>query len=401
MIEKPFYEVSAREGMPKWEAANQREFSLYHRKNEVRSEFLRDYTRVLHCSAFRRLKHKTQVFFSPQNDHICTRIEHVLHVESISVTIACALGLNEELTKAIAISHDLGHPPFGHKGERALDALMRRDVGERFWHEKNGLFFVDRIELLEDENRNKKNLDLTYAVRDGIISHCGESDDHGVKPREEAVDLNQCLAPNQYAPFTYEACVVKLADKISYLGRDIEDARILGILNTKQIEELEEMVRPYLGANSNNTVIINHLINDLCENSSPEEGIRFSDRTNEMVRLIKQFNNTNIYNTSRVKRADKYFDLVLSEIYEVLASCFDGENTVERLERLKNVHGYLAEKFLDWLRPYCNRMGTLRHKNVPVYDLCERGDYCRAVIHFISGMTDKYAMDTYNSIISF
>ena len=114
MIEKRFCEVSASQGNPKWEQANQREISLYQRKNEVRSEFLRDYTRVLHCSAFRRLKHKTQVFFSPQNDHICTRIEHVLHVESISATIAGALGLNEELTKAIAISHDLGHPPFGH-----------------------------------------------------------------------------------------------------------------------------------------------------------------------------------------------------------------------------------------------------------------------------------------------
>lgn len=401
MIEKRFCEVSASPGNPKWEQANQREISLYRRKNEVRSEFLRDYTRVLHCSAFRRLKHKTQVFFSPQNDHICTRIEHVLHVESISVTIAGALGLNEELTKAIAISHDLGHPPFGHKGERALDVLMQRDVGERFWHEKNGLFFVDRIELLEDENRNKKNLDLTYAVRDGIISHCGESDDHAVLPREEAVDLSLCTKPNEFAPFTYEACVVKMADKISYLGRDIEDARILGVLSKKQIEELEEILHPYLGANSNNTVIINHLINDLCENSSPEEGIRFSDRTNELIRLIKQFNNTNIYQTPRVKRADKYFALVLSEIYEVLASCFEGENTVERLEKLKSVHPYPVEKFLDWLTAYGMRMGTLHHKNVPVYDLCDRKEYCRAVIHFISGMTDKYAMDTYNSIISF
>ena len=180
MTDKKFYDFAVRPQNQKWDDANKRENPLYTRKNEVRSEFLRDYTRVLHSSAFRRLKHKTQVFFSPQNDHVCTRIEHVLHVESIAVTIACALGLNEELTKAIAISHDLGHPPFGHKGERALDAMMKRDVGERFWHERNGLFFVDRIELLEDENRNKKNLDLTYAVRDGIISHCGESDDRGV-----------------------------------------------------------------------------------------------------------------------------------------------------------------------------------------------------------------------------
>jgi dGTPase len=238
-------------------------------------------------------------------------------------------------------------------------------------------------------------------VRDGIISHCGESDDRGVKPRDEAIDLYSYDAPNKYAPFTYEACVVKLADKISYLGRDIEDARILGVLSGAQIEELEKILRPYLGSNSNNTVIINYLISDLCKNSTPDDGIRFSAETNELVRLIKYFNNDNIYQTPRVKRADNYFDLVLSQIYEVLRECYDGENTMERLERLERVHPDLARKFLDWIVPYGNRMGTLRHKNATVYDLCDEKDYCRAVIHYISGMTDKYAIDTYNNLISF
>ena len=401
MTEKRFSAYATKEGSPKWEQANRREIPLYQRENDARSEFLRDYTRILHCSGFRRLKHKTQVFFSPQNDHVCTRIEHVLHVESISVSIACALGLNEELTKAIAIAHDLGHPPFGHKGERVLDSLLQRDVGERFWHEKNGLFFVDRIDLLEDENCNKRNLNLTYAVRDGIVSHCGESDDHGILPRDQAIDLSLCDAPNRYPPFTFEACVVKLADKISYLGRDIEDARILGILSPQQTSTLEELIAPYLGHNSNNTVIINHLINDLCQNSDPQVGIRFSDKTNELVGILKKFNYENIYNTPRVKLADKYFDLVLREIYELLVSCFDGDYTVERLQSMQRVHPDLIRKFLDWLGSYAFRMGALHHKNVPIYDLTDRKDYVRAVVGYLSGMTDKYAMDTYNNIISF
>ena len=283
MTEKLFRDHAIFPGNPKWEASIQRENGLYRRANDVRSDFLRDYTRILHCSAFRRLKHKTQVFFSPQNDHVCTRIEHVLHVESIALTIAGALGLNTDLTAAIAISHDLGHSPFGHKGERALDALMQRDVGERFWHEKNGLLFVDRIELLEDENRVKNNLSLTYAVRDGIISHCGESGKSGSVPRDEAIDLSLYQKKDQFAPFTYEACVVRLSDKISYLGRDIEDARILGILSPEASSELDGVIRRCVGKDSNNTVIINHLISDLCANSDPDSGIRFSSETNELL----------------------------------------------------------------------------------------------------------------------
>lgn len=111
---------------------------MYDRTNDIWSEFERDYTRIIHSNSYRRLKHKTQVFFSPENDHICTRIEHVTHVESISYSIANYLELNTELTKAIAVSHDLGHSPFGHSGEKILSELSKRDLGIPFWHEKNG-----------------------------------------------------------------------------------------------------------------------------------------------------------------------------------------------------------------------------------------------------------------------
>ena len=144
-----FKEYATNENSPKWENAIKREKEIYARKNDIRSPFERDYTRTIHCNAYRRLKHKTQVFFSPGNDHICTRIEHVIHVESVSYTIAKCLGLNAELTRAIATAHDLGHSPFGHEGERILSEISKRDIGETFWHEKNGVELVDKIELLE------------------------------------------------------------------------------------------------------------------------------------------------------------------------------------------------------------------------------------------------------------
>ena len=193
-----FEAVAANEQNPRYSEMVARRRELYARADDLRDPFLRDYTRVLHSTAFRRLKHKTQVFFSPQSDHICTRIEHTLHVESIGDTIAHSLGLNRELTRAIAISHDLGHSPFGHKGERALSAIARAELKEEFFHEKNGLFFVENIELLEDENRQKQNLNLTYAVRDGIVSHCGERDQNHLKPREEAVDLPVTIVPTAF-----------------------------------------------------------------------------------------------------------------------------------------------------------------------------------------------------------
>ena len=201
---KKFEKVAANENNPKWENMIKRESEIYKRQNDMRSDFERDYTRIIHCNAYRRLKHKTQVFFSPENDHICTRIEHVMHVESVSYTIAKCLGLNTELTKAIASGHDLGHSPFGHEGEYILSEIAQKEYGENFWHEKNGLDYIDNIELLEDYNKNKQNLNLTYAVRDGIISHCGEIDENGLKPREETIDLEQYINKNQNSPYTWE-----------------------------------------------------------------------------------------------------------------------------------------------------------------------------------------------------
>ena len=233
--------VAATENNSKWNNIIKRENLLYSRGNDIRSEFERDYTRIIHSLAFRRMKHKTQVFFSPINDHVCTRMEHVILVESISDTIANYLGLNAKLTKAIAIAHDIGHSPFGHQGEEVLSVISKRDIGKRFWHERNGMEMVDKIILLEDDKQNLQNLNLTYGVKDGIVSHCGEIDENSLKPRDEYINLYDYNFSNQFKPYTWEACVVKIADKIAYLGRDIQDAITTGILDG-HLKELREVM---------------------------------------------------------------------------------------------------------------------------------------------------------------
>ena len=402
-MEKKFEKVSANPNNSKWNLMIKRENTLYKRPNDMRTEFERDYTRIIHSNAFRRLKHKTQVFFSPKSDHICTRAEHVNHVESISYTIAKSLGLNTELTKAIAMAHDLGHSPFGHRGEAILSEICIRDLGYTFWHEKNGLNLVDNIELLEDNNLIKQNLNLTYAVRDGIISHCGEIDENMLKPREEYIDLNDYSRPNEYAPYTWEGCVVKLADKISYIGRDIEDAIAFNILSKNQINELNQLISDVKKEKVNNTVIINDLIIDVCKNSTPENGLCFSEECFKMLNTIKKFNYENIYKSNRVKKSIKYFELILNEIYDTLKSAYNGINTLESLEKMKLYYPNLITNFIDWINNYWDL--NMRKDNIinnkVIYNIENEKDYYRAIIDYISGMTDNYAMKSYEEIISF
>lgn len=394
-----FKDYIADENNPKWENMIRREKEIYKREKDARSEFERDYTRILHCTAYRRLKHKTQVFYSPENDHICTRIEHVMHVESVSYTIAKYLGLNTELTKAIAIAHDLGHSPFGHEGEKILSEISQREFNEPFWHEKNGLDYVDKIELLEDFNKNDQNLNLTYAVRDGIISHCGEIDENSLKPREEYIDLKKDYTkPNQYSPYTWEACVVKIADKISYLGRDIEDAITLGILD-KKLEELYKILQSEQVIN--NTVIINYLINDLCENSTIDRGLCFSEKTFELINKIKSFNYNNIYKATKISASTRYFNILLNEIYYTLKSAYNGNKTLEKIEKMKQIHPEVFTRFKDWLSDYWTYKRKENKHNEALFDIENEKDYCKAIIYYISGMTDNFAIEVYNKLIRF
>ena len=390
---KKFEKYAANENNPNWDKIISRQSPLYNRNNFMRSEFERDYTRIIHSTAYRRLKHKTQVFFSPENDHICTRIEHVTHVESISYTIAKYLGLNTELTKAIAVAHDVGHSPFGHEGEKILSEISNRDLGISFWHEKNGLELVDNIELLEDTERFKQNLDLTYAVRDGIISHCGEIDENCLKPRKEFIDLNDYKFPNQYAPYTWEGCVVKISDKISYLCRDIEDAITLKIF--KDIPGEEDII--------NNTNLINNLIYDLCENSSPEKGLCLSENALNLMNRIKAFNYKYIYASDRIKPSTRYFRVVINEIYNLLKSMYDGQNTLNKLNDVSDIYPNLCKGFINFITDYYDfdNRENLRLKNKVLFSIDNEKDFYKAIIYYISGMTDNFAIEIYNEIIHF
>ena len=390
---KKFEKYAANENNPNWDKIISRQFPLYNRNNFMRSEFERDYTRIIHSTAYRRLKHKTQVFFSPENDHTCTRIEHVTHVESISYTIAKNLGLNTELTKAIAVAHDVGHSPFGHEGEKILSEISNRDLGISFWHEKNGLELVDNIELLEDTERFKQNLDLTYAVRDGIISHCGEIDENCLKPRKEFIDLNDYKFPNQYAPYTWEGCVVKISDKISYLCRDIEDAITLKIF--KDIPGEEDII--------NNTNLINNLIYDLCENSSPEKGLCLSENALNLMNRIKAFNYKYIYASNRIKPSTRYFRVVINEIYNLLKSMYDGQNTLNKLNDVSDIYPNLCKGFINFINDYYDfdNRENLRLKNKVLFSIDNEKDFYKAIIYYISGMTDNFAIEIYNEIIHF
>lgn len=400
---KKFEEIATNEKNAKWENSIKRSKSLYHHAygiSTMRTDFDRDYTRIINSNAYKRLKHKTQVFFAPKNDHICTRLEHVNLVESISYTIANFLGLNVELTKAIAVSHDLGHSPFGHQGEKILSAISEREYGEKFWHEKNGVHFVDDIELLMDNENKKRNLDLTYAVRDGIISHCGEIDDETLKPREEYFDLKYYTEPNQYSPYTWEGCVVKIADKISYIGRDIEDAMTMKLLTDSDISEIDHFIKKIT---INNTNIINYLIVNLCKNSSPEKGLKFTKEAMEIVKKIKDFNYEKIYYNEKIMPTIRYFKVVMNEIFYCLKNEFAGKNTIYNLKKMGRYYPNLSTEFVDWLSHYAKTEERVdsEYNNRIVYNLENSEDYSRAIIDYISGMTDQYIVQVYNEIVSF
>lgn len=410
VLEKQLFAQEASfEGNPKWEIHTKREKALYNRPSDIRSPYERDYTRILHCLAYRRLKHKTQVFYNIDNDHICTRMEHVQHVESVSCTIAKFLGLNTDLTRAIAMGHDLGHAPFGHQGENELTSLRKENDLDKFWHERNSLRVIDKLELLENSSREFDNLCLTYSVRDGIISHCGEVDQNGIRPRREAIDLDTFNSPGQYQPYTWEGCVVKISDKIAYLGRDIEDAIRLHFIGFPQLHKLAKISKKYGESTINTTVIIHNFIMSICENSSIDNGIRLSDKYNEMLNEIKRFNYENIYKNERFIVYHEYVNSILRAIYNALIRSYKGAETLGELAKLGKVYPNLVSDFSDFLCKYVDTelLGSKlksykRYTNDKIYGALETKQiYAQAIIDYISGMTDRYAIEIYNELLKY
>ncbi len=230
---------------------------------DLRTIFQRDRDRIIHSKAFRRLKHKTQVFIAPEGDHYRTRLTHTLEVAQIGRTVARALRLNEDLTEAIALGHDLGHTPFGHAGEYALDEIC--SLG--FNHYNQSIRVVEKL-----ENKGK-GLNLSWEVRDGILNH-----------------------PTKGSPNTLEGQIIRLSDKIAYINHDIDDAIRGKILNEK---DLPITYTDVLGKTSKER--INNMIHDIVKNSLNQDRIMMSSQMEKAMKELRDFMFTNVYIGSKAK----------------------------------------------------------------------------------------------------
>ncbi|MGN1163781.1 MAG: deoxyguanosinetriphosphate triphosphohydrolase family protein [Candidatus Ornithospirochaeta sp.] len=344
------------------------------REEDIRGAYYRDTTAIIHSSPFRRLKHKTQVFYAPSNDHICTRMEHVLHVASIASTICRPLGLDTELAWAIGMGHDLGHTPFGHTGERIISSLSEKRGLPPFEHEVNSLRAVDFL------SNNGNGLNLTYAVRDGIVCHNGESLKKRICPTFEKRDLDKITERRGLIPATFEGVVVRFSDSIAYLGRDFEDASRLGIVDNSN---LPQIVKDRLG--TTNSQIITSLVNDLIKGADPETGIGFSDYVFEAVEAFSAFNYEHIYRSEILEGYTRYFTRLLDLIVDYLEDLYSSFGLEEK--------GYLDERNML-------AAGFFSHikEMYPVY-MEKEGSDRRMIMDYVAGMTDNFSLDCANEIL--
>lgn len=254
-------------------------------EDDLRTAFQRDRDRIVHAKAFRRLMHKTQVFLAPESDHYRTRLTHTLEVAQIARTIARALRVNEDLTEAIALAHDLGHPPFGHAGEAALDAAMAPWGG--FRHHRQSLRVVDRLEQRRRADGSiVAGLNLTWEVRVGIGAHSkglGDLQAAGVEPA---------------VPATLEGQIVRLADRVAYLHHDADDAILAGLIEEAEVPRDATVV---LGETRGRWLDV--IVRDIVAASSEGAAIDVSDRVREALNTLKDFLTQRVY-LSREATAD-------------------------------------------------------------------------------------------------
>lgn len=255
--------------------------------DEYRTEFQRDRDRIIHCKSFRRLSHKTQVFLAPEGDHYRTRLTHTLEVSQISRSIARALALNEDLTEAIALGHDLGHTPFGHTGESALDAALQslhevdESVPAGYRHNVQSLRIVDHLEY------EGKGLNLTDEVRDGIIGHTGDT-----------------------VPRSLEGQIVRIADRIAYVNHDIDDALRAGVLKEG---ELPVHALSVLGSHSG--ARITAMVNDMIETSHHAHEIGMSQVVWDAMMELRAFLFENVYFSARAKSEEPKAYAVVQSLF--------------------------------------------------------------------------------------
>ncbi|MGH2916626.1 MAG: deoxyguanosinetriphosphate triphosphohydrolase [Solirubrobacteraceae bacterium] len=275
----------------------------------LRTPFQRDRDRIVHCKAFRRLKHKTQVFVAPTGDHYRTRLTHTLEVSQISRTVARALALNEDLCEAIGLGHDLGHPPFGHVGEEALDRCLRERFDTGFAHWEHSLRVV---EVLEREGRG---LNLTEQVRDGIRGHSG-----GARP-----------------PVTLEGAIVRLMDRVAYINHDIDDAVRAGVLSARELPAGPIEILGDTGPRR-----IDTLVHDLVERSAADGEIVQGEAVGEAMSQLRAFMFERVYLGPVATREHVKIATVIAALFEHLcehpeeipASIPDGELSVRVTDHL-------------------------------------------------------------------
>ena len=246
---------------------------------EIRTCYQRDVDRITHSKSFRRLKHKTQVFLQPEGDHYRTRLTHTLEVARIARTVARGLRLNEDLTEAIALGHDLGHTPFGHAGERALNELLE-DIGG-YKHNEQSLRLVEKVE------RDGQGINLTYEVKNGILRHTGEE-----------------------LPDTPEGCIVRIADRIAYVNHDLDDAMRAGVLREPGIPS--EIICAFGAENSDR---INTLILDLIKESERCGEITFSPHVSFVFSTFRDFMYKTVYKNMAVKGEERKILGILKGIF--------------------------------------------------------------------------------------
>ncbi len=248
----------------------------------LRTPFQRDRDRIVHTKAFRRLKHKTQVFVAPEGDHYRTRLTHTLEVTQVSRTVARALRLNEDLTEAIGLAHDLGHPPFGHIGEAALDACLTERFGRRFKHHEHSLRVVERLE------RDGEGLNLTSPVRDGILGHSGR-------------------AP---MPATLEGRIVRLLDRVAYINHDIDDALRAGVLDEADLPREPIAVLGDSGAQR-----IDALVHDVVEQSERAGDIVQSPELGAAMSALRDFMFEHVYLAEVARREHAKIETVVRTLF--------------------------------------------------------------------------------------
>ena len=293
-------------------------------ESDIRTIYQRDRDRIIHCKAFRRLKHKTQVFLSPYGDHYRTRLTHTLEVSQIARTIAKAVRANEDLTEAIALGHDLGHTPFGHAGERALTNVS----GRIFRHSEQSARVVERLE------KNGKGLNLTWEVRDGFRNHGTSS-----------------------KPATLEGDIVRISDKIAYVNHDIDDGIRAGLLKE---EMLPKECTDILGHTTSRR--INHIILDVVEHSMDRPRVAMSEETEKAFFSLRQFMFEELYRNPAAKGEEKKAEEIISMLYS---------HYLRHPEELKG--------------EYC---AMLEQGEEPEVTVCD----------YIAGMTDNYAVMTFQDI---